>query len=214
MCQIKAMKRESQGGGEMEQESPGKGDLEAVSASAQEEKGGNVQKKLKIPWEKILQGIVVILALLLIANLIFWRYYWIPSASMEPTLKIEDRIIVNKVSYWITKPHRGEIIVFKYPLNVKKHYIKRIIGLPQEKVEIKNSMVYIDDQPLREAYLQEIRYNNYGPVVVPEGHYFVLGDNRVNSMDSRIWGFVENSYIIGKVFYRYWPFERMANLNN
>jgi signal peptidase I len=173
-----------------------------------------VVKNSKTFREKILYGILVIVSIFLIINMIFFRYYWIPSGSMEPTLKIKDRIIVNKASYWVNKPVRGEIVVFRYPLNVKKHYIKRIIGLPGEKVEIKNSVVYIDDRPLVESYIEESKYNNYGPVAVPEGYYFVLGDNRVNSMDSRVWGFVANEHIIGKVVYCYWPLEHITSIYN
>lgn len=198
----------------MEQENLGKERPALMSARTQGEKVGSGKKKWKISYENFLQGSFVLITLLLITNLVFLRYYWIPSGSMEPTLKIKDRIIVNKASYWAAKPKRGEIIVFKYPLDVKKHYIKRVIGLPQEKVEIKNNSVYIDDQLLEEPYLQEAKYDHYGPVFVPLGQYFVLGDNRSNSMDSRIWGFVADKYIIGKVFYRYWPFERMASFDN
>jgi signal peptidase I len=129
---------------------------------------------------------------------------------MKPALEIGDKIIVAKYSYWVKKPARGDIIVFKYPKNLKTNLIKRVIGLSGEKVEIKNSNVYIDDMITLEPYIHAETYPDYGPVKVPENQYFVLGDNRDDSEDSRTWGFLDSRYIIGEATYRYWPLQKLT----
>ncbi len=142
----------------------------------------------------------------------------IPSGSMLPTLEINDRILINKGIYRFKKPQRGDIIVFNPTAalrqqNFKDAFTKRVIGLPGEKVEIKkNGKVYINDRVLQEDYIKELTDNPYMPVVVPENSYFVLGDNRNNSYDSRYWGFVPEENIIGKATKRYWPLNRIGNL--
>jgi signal peptidase I len=145
---------------------------------------------------------------------------YIPAESMAPTLEANDRIIVEKTSYWFGLPQRGDIILFwpterlkqKYP-EIKDAFIKRVIGLPGDKVEIKNRMVYINDQPLREEYLAEQPNEDWGPEVVPAVSYFVLGDNRNNSFDSRYWGFVPRENIIGRAAFRFWPTDRVGQID-
>lgn len=149
----------------------------------------------------------------------------IPSSSMEPTLKIRDRLFASKFSYGLSlpltdkkvfqirDPKRGEIIVFKYPEDPRKAFIKRVIALPGETIEIRQGKVYINDRLLNESYAYHIRknlsYDNYGPVKVPPDFYFVMGDNRDRSSDSRIWGFLERKYILGKALFIYWPLNRV-----
>lgn len=113
----------------------------------------------------------------------------VPSGSMENTIMTKDRLIGFRFAYWFDEPERGDIILFKYPVNEKDIYIKRVIGLPGETVEIKEGKVYIDGTPLEEDYLkEEWVWNNNGYVFeVPEGCYFVMGDNRNNSEDGRRW---------------------------
>lgn len=145
----------------------------------------------------------------------------IPTGSMESNLLIGDHLLVNKFVYGSNdstrsrilpykEPKRGDVIVFKYPRNPEIAYVKRVIGLSGEKVEVRGRQVYIDDSPLEENYIQHLDptsiYDHYGPVVVPEGMYFVLGDNRDNSQDSRYWGFVPRDHVIGKAFIIYWSF--------
>lgn len=149
----------------------------------------------------------------LLRNVAEARY--IPSGNMEPTLQINDRLIINKWSYYFQDPQRGDIVVF-YPTetlkqqNFKDAFIKRIIGMPGDKVEIKDGQVYINDQPLAETYIKEPPDYTFEPVTVPPDSYFVLGDNRNNSYDSRYWGFVPRENIIGKAVKRYWPPNRMG----
>lgn len=139
----------------------------------------------------------------------------IPSGSMLPTLQLQDRVMVNKFIYYFKEPQRGDVIVFHPPdiLNSKDDYIKRVIGLPGETVEIKNQHVYINGAPLTEPYLAEPMNYTYGPVVVPIDSLFVMGDNRNHSFDSHMWNaWLSRDKIKGKAFVIYWPFKEIKLL--
>ncbi len=154
--------------------------------------------------------IAFILAMILRTFIIEGRI--IPSESMVPTLQVGDRVMVNKFIYYFKKPQRGDIIVFHPPeiLNSKDDYIKRVIGLPGETVEMKNNRVYIDGKPLVEPYLAEPVNYTYGPVVVPEDSLLVLGDNRNKSFDSHMWNaWLSKDKIKGKAFVIYWPIKEI-----
>jgi signal peptidase I len=141
----------------------------------------------------------------------FIQSFKMPTGSMEPTLFGGDRFEIGKLIYKTTDPKRGDIIVFKYPAKPEVAYIKRLIGEPGDKVEIIGRIVYINGQPLKEDYVQYMDpgsvYQRYGPVLVPPEKYFVLGDSRDNSMDSRFWGFVPKGNMIGKPLFIYWSYE-------
>ncbi len=161
--------------------------------------------------------------------------FQIPTGSMENTLLIGDFLLVNKFVY---APHvwswekvilpekdikRGDIVVFKYPRDLSKDFVKRVIALEGEKVEIKDKQVYVNGNPINEPYkvhfddtiyskkeynfYQAVLRDNYGPVTVPKGHLFVLGDNRDNSMDSRYWGFLPRTYVKGKPWIIYFSYQ-------
>lgn len=143
---------------------------------------------------------------------------FIASGSMRPTLEVSDRVMVDKLSYRFQNPERGDIVVFSptealKQQNFRETFIKRVIGLPGDKVEVKGGRVYINDQPLQENYVAEAAQYKWGPVTVPPNSYLVLGDNRNNSYDGHHWGFVPRQYIIGKAFFRYWPFDRFEELD-
>jgi signal peptidase I len=127
--------------------------------------------------------------------------------SMEPTLEDQDRLIVNKLAYRIGEPRRGDIVMLYYPLNPEKSFVKRVMAEEGDTVQILDGRVYVNDIPLRDDYVPaEYRsHDDWGPQVIPEGYYFVLGDHRNNSSDSRHWGMVPKRYIIGRVQLRWWP---------
>ncbi|MDJ0577141.1 MAG: signal peptidase I [Xenococcaceae cyanobacterium MO_234.B1] len=143
---------------------------------------------------------------------------YIPSSSMEPTLEINDRLIIEKVSYRFKTPQRGDVVVFSptdklKEQNFKDAFIKRVIGLPGETVEVKGEKVYVNGKALREKYIEEAPEYTYGPVTVPQGQYLVLGDNRNNSYDSHYWGFVPRENLIGRAIVRFWPIKRLGSLD-
>jgi len=133
----------------------------------------------------------------------------IPTSSMEPTIMVNDRIIAGRLNYMFSEPKRGDIVVFKYPDDESVLFVKRIIGLPGDTVSISKGSVYINDQKLDEPYLTTTIVGNFGPYTVPEGSYFMMGDNRNNSKDSRYWNntFVKKDKILGKALFKYYPIQ-------
>jgi len=159
------------------------------------------------------ETIVVALILALIIRAFFLQVFWIPSGSMEPTLDISDRIVVNKVVYNFRQPKRFEIIVFRAVPAMgqeKKDLIKRLAGLPGEKLEVKDGIININGKPVEEAHTMNQDYANFGPITIPPDSYFVMGDNRLASADSRYWGFLPGKNIIGKAFLRIWPLTKFS----
>jgi signal peptidase I len=143
---------------------------------------------------------------------------YIPSESMLPTLQVNDRLIIEKVSYHFKNPERGDVVVFNptktlQAQNFKDAFIKRVIGLPGEQIEVKRGKVYVNGKALAENYIEDKPQYDYGPVVVPEGNYLVLGDNRNNSYDSHYWGFVPKEKLIGRAIIRFWPFTRVGMIS-
>ncbi len=145
------------------------------------------------------------------------RPYRIPSASMSPTIETGDQVLNNKLYYCRANPSRGDVIIFKYPLDEKLSYIKRIIGMPGDTLEIRDKKVFIDKTALDESYVMHIDSNVYAiepgrdntaPIVIPPDYYFVLGDNRDNSLDSRHWGLIDRTQIKGKPVIIYWSWKK------
>ncbi|MBM7623212.1 signal peptidase I [Sporohalobacter salinus] len=137
--------------------------------------------------------------------------------SMEPTLHNGERLFVDKVSYRFSNPDRGDIIVFSPKGSPNKKYIKRVIGLPGDKVMIRKRKVYVNGNPIKEDYTLEKTLGNFGPYHVPKKHLFVLGDNRNNSADSRytsLVGFVSYDSIEGRAFWVYWPLDNMRVIDH
>lgn len=131
----------------------------------------------------------------------------VEGTSMAPTLSDHDRLVVNKLIYRLWEPHRGDIVMLYYPVDPNKSFVKRLIAEPRDTVRITDGHVFVNEQQLADAYVsQENRsYEDWGPQTVPDGYYFVLGDHRNNSSDSRVWGFVPKKYIVAKVQVRWWP---------
>ncbi len=143
---------------------------------------------------------------------------YVASGSMIPTLEVNDRLMIDKLSYHWSNPERGDIVMFSpteklKQQNLKDTFIKRLIGLPGEKVEIKEGRVYINDRLLPEKYIAEKLAYHWGPVTVPAHSYLVMGDNRDNSYDSRYWGFVPRDNIMGKAVLRFWSPDRLGKID-
>jgi signal peptidase I len=170
-------------------------------------------------WVVIL--LIAVLVAFLLRTFVIQTFY-IPSASMTPTLQVGDRIVVNKLSYHLHSVHRGDIIVFKRPPNENcagppvPDLVKRVIGLPGETISDRHGTVYINGKALDQSWLPKHTLTTYtapfAPVKIAANHYFVMGDDRVDSCDSRDWGTVPRSYVVGKVDLRIWPLSRIAIL--
>jgi signal peptidase I len=143
---------------------------------------------------------------------------YIPSGSMEPTLQVNDHLLIDKLSYDFSSPKRGDIVVFNPTATLQAEnfhdaFIKRVIGLPGETIQVKNGRVYVDDAPIKENYIAAKPDYNWGPMTVPADSYLVLGDNRNNSYDSHYWGFVPRNDIVGRAVFRFFPFNRVGEIN-
>ena len=162
---------------------------------------------------RLLRDIILIIAVFILFGVFIAQPVVVEGTSMLPQLHDGERLLVNKLVYYkigsVGWGHlrRGDIVVFWYPKDPEKSYVKRVIGLPGETVEVRNGIIFIDNQQLNETYL-DADYNqslpSFAPRKVDEHYYFVMGDNRDNSSDSRYWGLVPEKYIYGKAFFRYW----------
>lgn len=150
-------------------------------------------------------AIAIVLAAFIITFIA--QSFVVEGSSMEPSLHNRERLLVNKLVYRFKEPQRGDVVVFRYPANPKRKFIKRIIGVPGDVVEVRDGHVILNGQVLEEDYTMDLTFGTFGPEVVPPGHYFVLGDNRNNSDDSRFpdVGFVPRANIVGKAFVTWWP---------
>ena len=164
----------------------------------------NVWKDELIAWFKTLASAAVYATLIVTFGVQVAR---VEGQSMAPTLADQDRLIVNKFAYRIGIPRRGDIVMLYYPINPDKSFVKRVIAEEGDTVRIVDGRVYVNDVPMDDSFVPpEFRsHDDYGPEVVKEGYYFVMGDHRNNSSDSRHWGLVPKKYIIGKVQLRWWP---------
>ncbi len=172
---------------------------------------GTVKKEIK-EWIK---SIALAVALAIVIRMFFLEVFLVEGTSMFPTLEHQERLIVNKAVYHFREPERKEIVVFNY--SPSRDFIKRVAAQEGEEVELRNGRLYVDGRSLQEPYLKESTredVGDYGPAVVPEGHLFVLGDNRSNSMDSRdeAVGFVSLEQVKGKAFFVFWPPANMRML--
>jgi signal peptidase I len=176
--------------------------------------GGRSWTQLGGEWLGILIGALV---LAVVIKTFVAQTFYIPSPSMERTLLVNDRVLVNKLAYRVGTVHRGDIVVFKRPPKEVDtsitDLIKRVVGLPGETIESRNGVVYINGKALSEPYLQPgMPTNDLPPTVVPADHYFVMGDNRTNSFDSRRFDAIDESYLVGRAELRIWPVDRIAGL--
>jgi signal peptidase I len=196
------------------------------------------ERKKSVPREYFESLVIAVILALFVRTWVF-QAFKIPTGSMENNLLIGDHLIVNKMIFSPTMTgleravlprrdiRRGDVIVFKYPEDPERDFIKRVIGLPGERLELRRKKIYINDQPIQEPYVRFLepppaedaaRSDDlrawYGPVTVPEHQYFMMGDNRDNSQDSRYWGFLPETYIKGKALFIYFSFEENGSLSN
>ncbi len=161
-----------------------------------------------------LVSILVAVVLAFLIRTFIVELYIVDGPSMRPTLESHERLVVNKFIYRFRPPEHGEILVFRYPRDPNRDFIKRVIGVPGDSVEIKDHRVFVNDQLLSEPYILEPTLSTYPKAVVPEGTVFVMGDNRNNSEDSRFVdvGFVPYDLIKGKALLVFWPFDQFKTL--
>ncbi|AFS54069.1 MULTISPECIES: signal peptidase I [Leptospirillum] len=210
----------------------------ALSFRNREEKGSERQEKgafgkagEKSLFRELAEGLLTAIVVALLLKTFVVQAFRIPSGSMIPTLEVGDQILVSKFSYgirsplsdhyWIhfSGPRRGDVVVFRYPKDESKDFIKRVIGLPGDHIEIRQKKVYVDGKPLTEPYVQYLQpfvtdeptRDVMKEVVVPPGEYFVMGDNRDDSYDSRFWGFVTENKILGKAEIIYWSWNNVSH---
>jgi signal peptidase I len=170
-------------------------------------------------WRRTRQSAFEIVKTLLIAFLLAQlimvsvaQAFQVEQFSMEPTLLPHDRVLVSKFIYRLRTPARGDVIVLRYPRNPERNYIKRVIGLPGERIAIKGGTLYVNGRPVKERYLNGGVVGDYGPLTVPADTVFVLGDNRNNSEDSRAFGPLKDDLIVGQAILIYWPPQRVRLL--
>jgi len=161
----------------------------------------------------ILVGVALVVAVV-VRQFVFQLFY-IPSGSMEPRLEIGDQVFVNKLAYDVGDPQRGDLVVFTRPPSWSdvpvEDLVKRVVGLPGETIEGRDGHVYIDGHPLSEAYLPKgTSTSSFGPLTVPQHEYFMMGDNRSGSNDSRMHTAVDRDEFVGKVFMTVWPLDRVS----
>lgn len=161
-------------------------------------------------WDEFMAWVRVFTSAAVYATLIvtfLFQVARVDGQSMAPTLEDRDRLIVNKLAYRLGEPQRGDIVMLYYPLDPDKSYVKRVIAEEGDMVRVVEGQVFVNDVPLPDDQIPpEYRsHDDWGPQVIPEGYYFVMGDHRNNSSDSRHWGFVPKKYIIGRVQVRWWP---------
>ncbi|MFL6008841.1 MAG: signal peptidase I [Rubrobacteraceae bacterium] len=186
-----------------------------ISRRARRERRNNASKKSG-------GGVLEFLIILLVSFVLVFGFvrpfvveaFWIPSASMVPTLKYGDRVLVNKFIYRFTEPQRGDIIVFKSVEGDGQDLIKRVVGVPGDEIAVRGGTLFVNGEPQKEPYVNKKFPDRsfYAPTTVPKDHVFAMGDNRANSQDSRVFGPVPEQNIEGEAFLRFWPPDRIGGL--
>jgi signal peptidase I len=168
--------------------------------------------RLALSWlREVLETVLPAVLIALLINLFLAQATRVYGQSMEPTLRSDQRLVIEKLSYQFHSPRRGDVVVLRVPEQSDELLIKRVVGLPGETIDIREGRVYVDGKPLDEPYVhQATRDNQQDPVIVPPLHVFVMGDNRGFSNDSRSFGVVPLSHIVGRAWFSYWPVDRIG----
>ncbi|MDD5749257.1 MAG: signal peptidase I [Patescibacteria group bacterium] len=178
-----------------------------------EDPGLSFGKKIGLFIFEIIKVVLISLAIILPVRMFLIQPFYVEGASMEPNFYENEYLIIDEISYRFNEPQRGEVIIFKNPRQRGSYFIKRVIGLPGEEVSLKEGRVYIDGQILAEEYISHFSTEDHPSVALADDQYFILGDNRINSFDSRQLGPIAKSNIIGRVWVRGWPFNRLGTFN-
>ncbi|MBU1203390.1 signal peptidase I [Patescibacteria group bacterium] len=170
-------------------------------------------KKFAILIFEVVKVVLISLAIILPIRLFLVQPFYVEGASMEPNFYQNEYLVIDEISYRFNSPQRGEVIILKDPRNTRAYFIKRVIGLPGEEVELKAGRVYINDKILEESYIANFSSDDHPKITLGLDEYFAMGDNRVNSLDSRQLGPIQKSGIVGRVWFRGWPLDRLNTFN-
>ncbi len=179
---------------------------------ADEKDKSNIAQRWFFETRYWLRDLILSVLLAFIVIVFLYQPVQVEGTSMMPQLENHERIFINKFVYRFEPIQRGDVVVFRYPLDPSKSYIKRVIGLPGDEVSIRDGRVLVDGKPLSEPYVPSdyLDDQSYPPVRVEPDHYFVLGDHRSSSNDSRMWGTVDRHFIYGKAIFVYWPLSQVG----
>jgi signal peptidase I len=199
----------SEGGSQSAQKTP------LLPATSTEPSPPNSHHLLRNEIRVWTRDLLIAIGLALVIIVFLYQPVKVEGTSMAPLLSDQERIFINKFVYRFEDIHRGEVVVFWYPLDRSKSFIKRVIGLPGETVEIRHGMLYVSGQLIPEPYVppQYADVTDFGPVKVPNSSYFVMGDHRISSNDSRVFGSVASQFIYGRAVFAYWPVEHFGSLS-
>ncbi len=156
--------------------------------------------------------VLISMAIILPIRYFLIQPFYVEGASMEPTFNSNEYLLVDEITFRFQEPKRGEVVVFRYPRDPRQFYIKRVIALPGDTITIQRGKIRINNQELTEPYVDELRLgdSNLEPLTIPADQYYLMGDNRSNSLDSRIFGPVDKKFVIGRVWLRGWPLDKFS----
>ncbi|MBI4090598.1 MAG: signal peptidase I [Candidatus Komeilibacteria bacterium] len=169
-------------------------------------------KKAGLLIFETIKVVLISFAIILPIRFFLIQPFYVEGASMEPSFHSKEYLIIDEISYRFSDPERGEVVVLRYPRDRRQFFIKRIVGLPGERIRLENGIVSVNGRPLEESYVSELYMNNASmdEITLGADEYFVMGDNRTNSLDSRSFGPISRNAIVGRAWIRGWPFNRIS----
>lgn len=173
---------------------------------------GDLLKKAGLLIFETIKVVIISFAIILPIRFFLIQPFYVEGASMEPSFHSREYLIIDEISYWFNNPERGDVVVLRYPRDRRQFFIKRIVGLPGEKIKLAEGKVYVNDNLLEERYISDIYMtsSSMDEITLDADEYFVMGDNRANSLDSRSFGPVTKDLIVGRAWIRGWPFNRIS----
>src|SRR5215475_12346735 len=185
-------------------------DQPSIAPETKPASGQTLKREIRV-WTR---DLLIAIGLALVIIVFLYQPVKVEGTSMAPLLSDQERIFINKFVYRFEAIHRGDVVVFWYPLDRSKSFIKRVIGLPGEMVEIRHGSLFVNNQPVPEPYVppQYADVSDFGPVKVPKSSYFVMGDHRISSNASRVFGPVSSQFIYGRAVFAYWPVDHFGSL--